>query len=128
MRTVQSDIKKVRKYLETSSYAELISVASKGSHLIINDYTALRADLHQEEAVNESSQSDRVRKLCVLLLNQKTDQSSKLLDQLFIASSTLNTDLKEADKLLSNYHLSVERKRNSGIFIRGNEYDKGNAC
>lgn len=125
MRTVQSDIKKVKEYLETSSYAELISVASKGSHLIINDYTALRADLHQEEAVNESSQSDRVRKLCVLLLNQKRPiNRQKLLDQLFIASSTLNTDLKEAGKLLSNYHLSVERKRNSGIFIRGNEYDK----
>ena len=125
MRTIQSDIKKVREHLAASSYAEIISVASKGSQLIIKDYTAFQVNIHQKEAASESNQSDRVRKLCVLLLNQKRPiHRQKLLDQLFIASSTLNTDLKEADKLLSNYHLSVERKRNFGILIRGNEYDK----
>lgn len=62
--------------------------------------------------------------MCIAVEPKRPINRQKLLDQLFIASSTLNTDLKEADKLLSNYHLSVERKRNSGIFIRGNEYDK----
>ena len=125
MRTVQSDIKKIREYLATTRYAELISVASKGSQLIIKDYTAFQVNNQQKEIISESNQSDRVRKLCVLLLNQKRPiNRQKILDQLFIASSTLNIDLKEADKLLSNYQLSVERKRNSGIFISGNEYDK----
>ena len=125
MRTVQSDIKKIREYLATTRYAELISVASKGSQLIIKDYTAFQVNNQQKEIISESNQSDRVRKLCVLLLNQKRPiNRQKILDQLFIASSTLNMDLKEADKLLSNYQLSVERKRNSGIFISGNEYDK----
>lgn len=125
MRTIQSDIKKVREYLATAGYAELISVASKGSQLIIKDYSGFQANIHQKAAISEPNQSDRVRKLCVLLLNQKRPiNRQKLLDQLFIASSTLNTDLKAADNLLNNYRLSVERKRNSGIFIRGNEYDK----
>ena len=125
MRTVQSDIKKIREHLATTRYAELISVASKGSQLIIKDYTAFQVNSQQKEIISESNQSDRVRKLCVLLLNQKRPiNRQKILDQLFIASSTLNMDLKEADKLLSNYQLSVERKRNSGIFISGNEYDK----
>ena len=125
MRTVQSDIKKIREHLATTRYAELISVASKGSQLIIKDYTAFQVNNQQKEIISESNQSDRVRKLCVLLLNQKRPiNHQKILDQLFIASSTLNMDLKEADKLLSNYQLSVERKRNSGIFISGNEYDK----
>lgn len=125
MRTVQSDIKKIREHLATTRYAELISVASKGSQLIIKDYTAFQVNNQQKEIISESNQSDRVRKLCVLLLNQKRPiNRQKILDQLFIASSTLNMDLKEADKLLSNYQLSVERKRNSGIFISGNEYDK----
>lgn len=125
MRTVQSDIKKIREHLATTRYAELISVASKGSQLIIKDYTAFQVNIQQKEIISESNQSDRVRKLCVLLLNQKRPiNRQKILDQLFIASSTLNMDLKEADKLLSNYQLSVERKRNSGIFISGNEYDK----
>lgn len=100
-------------------------MASKGSQLIIKDYTAFQVNNQQKEIISESNQSDRVRKLCVLLLNQKRPiNRQKILDQLFIASSTLNMDLKEADKLLSNYQLSVERKRNSGIFISGNEYDK----
>ena len=125
MRTVQSDIKKIREHLATTRYAELISVASKGSQLIIKDYTAFQVNNQQKEIISESNQSDRVRKLCVLLLNQKRPiNRQKILDQLFIASSTVNMDLKEADKLLSNYQLSVERKRNSGIFISGNEYDK----
>lgn len=125
MRTVQSDIKKIREYLATTRYAELISVASKGSQLIIKDYTTFQVNIQKKEIISESNQSDRVRKLCVLLLNQKRPiNRQKILDQLFIASSTLNMDLKEADKLLSNYQLSVERKRNSGIFISGNEYDK----
>lgn len=125
MRTVQSDIKKIREHLATTRYAELISVASKGSQLIIKDYTTFQVNIQQKEIISESNQSDRVRKLCVLLLNQKRPiNRQKILDQLFIASSTLNMDLKEADKLLSNYQLSVERKRNSGIFISGNEYDK----
>ena len=125
MRTVQSDIKKIREHLATTRYAELISVASKGSQLIIKDYTTFQVNIQKKEIISESNQSDRVRKLCVLLLNQKRPiNRQKILDQLFIASSTLNMDLKEADKLLSNYQLSVERKRNSGIFISGNEYDK----
>lgn len=125
MRTVQSDIKKIREHLATTRYAELISVASKGSQLIIKDYAAFQMNTRQKEITSESNQSDRVRKLCVLLLNQKRPiNRQKILNQLFIASSTLNTDLKEADKLLRNYQLSVERKRNSGIFISGKEYDK----
>ncbi|MDT2670307.1 BglG family transcription antiterminator [Enterococcus dongliensis] len=125
MRTTQSDIKKVRDYLNTTDYAELISVASKGSQLIIKDYNAYQANFQKKEALSETNHSDRVRKLCVLLLNQRSPiNRQKLIEQLFIASTTLNADLKEADKLLSSYRLSIERKRNLGIFIQGNEYDK----
>ena len=74
---------------------ELISVASKGSQLIIKDYTAFQVNNQQKEIISESNQSDRVRKLCVLLLNQKRPiNRQKILDQLFIASSTLNNGFK----------------------------------
>ncbi|MFQ7235635.1 MAG: HTH domain-containing protein, partial [Enterococcus hulanensis] len=65
MRTIQSDIKKVREYLAAAGYAELISVASKGSQLIIKDYSGFQANIHQKAAISEPNQSDRVRKLCV---------------------------------------------------------------
>ena len=125
MRTIQSDIKKIREELAKSQYAELISVASKGSKLLVKDYEVFQTTIAKKDNLMDQNQSDRIRKLCVLLLNQKRPVSrQKLLDQLFIAQSTLNSDLKEADKLLSNYHLSIERKRNAGIYIQGKEYDK----
>ncbi|AXG37758.1 PRD domain-containing protein [Enterococcus gilvus] len=126
MRTIQSDIKKIREYLAATDYAELYSVASKGSQLIINNQEAFHQNIQKKKGIaTEQHQSDRVRKLCVVLLNQKGPITrQKLLSRLFIASSTLTTDLKEADELLQNYHLRVERKRNAGIVISGNEYDK----
>ena len=62
MRTIQSDIKKIREDLSTSRYAELISVASKGSQLVISDYNAFQANIPQEKADSEQNQSDRVQK------------------------------------------------------------------
>ncbi|MBO1306088.1 transcription antiterminator [Enterococcus sp. 669A] len=125
MRTVQSDIKKVREELTGNQYAELISVASKGSKLVISDPQQFKATFETKDQLGEQNQSDRIRKLCVLLLHQMKPVSRQfLMDQLFIAASTLNADLKEADKLLSSYQLEIERKRNSGISIVGSEDNK----
>ncbi|GCF95278.1 PTS fructose transporter subunit IIA [Enterococcus florum] len=125
MRTIQSDIKAVREELAKNGYAELRSVASKGSKLLIHDSQMYQKMLSEGENSFEQHQSDRVRKLCLLLLNCKKPLSRPyLMERLFIASSTLNSDLKEADKLLSGYQLVIERKRNSGIAIVGSEYNK----
>lgn len=125
MRTIQTDIKRIREELAKENYAELISVASKGSKLVINDTKLYQKAMTDGEMFNEQNQSDRVRKLCILLLNQKKPISRQaLMDRLFISASTLNSDLKEADNLLSNYQLTIERKRNSGIVIVGSEYNK----
>lgn len=125
MRTIQSDIKNVREYLAAKEYAELVSVASKGSKLIINDQRRYQKELNEDSELVEQNQSDRVRKLCLLLLNQKGPVSRQvLMDHLFIAPSTLNADLKEADKVLESYQLVIERKRNAGVVIVGTEYNK----
>ncbi|MGM0216461.1 BglG family transcription antiterminator [Enterococcus sp. AZ109] len=125
LRTVQTDIKQVREELTKKDYAELVSVASKGSKLIIHDQKKYKMIMAQTEPLNDQNQSDRIRKLCVLLLHQMKPVSRQfLMNKLFISASTLNSDLKEADKLLSSYQLEIERKRNSGISIVGSEDNK----
>lgn len=124
-RTIQSDIKKIREFLAQQNYAQLISVASKGSKLVIHDYTAYKTLMLQDKDRLIQNQPDRVRKLCILLLNQKKPVSRQSLsDKLFVSTSTLTSDLKEADKILESYRLNVERKSHAGIVIAGSEYDK----
>nr|WP_321292308.1 BglG family transcription antiterminator [uncultured Trichococcus sp.] len=124
-RTIQSDIKKIREFLAQQNYAQLISVASKGSKLVIHDYTAYKTLMLQDKDRLIQNQPDRVRKLCILLLNQKKPVSRQFLsDKLFVSTSTLTADLKEADKILESYRLTVERKSHAGIVIAGSEYDK----
>lgn len=125
IRTIQSDMKIIKEYLSDNGFAELVSVASKGSRLVIHDHEQYQVAMNQDTQVIVSSQSDRVRKLCILLLNQRKPLNrNRLADELYIGITTLNADLKEAGELLSGFGLNVERKRNSGISIAGNEYDK----
>lgn len=124
-RTIQSDLKKIRENLAAGDYAELVSIASKGSKLVIQDHSTYQKKLAKDKERSQQNQSDRVRKLCILLLNiKRTLNRVQLTNHLFVSSSTLNTDLREADKILNDFHLSIERKRNSGIRVLGNEYDK----
>lgn len=124
LRTIQSDIKKVRNYVNESKSAEIISVASKGSKLVIHDPITFQNILGKQNR-ELSNQSDRVRKLCILLLNQRRSVSRQfLVNQLFVSTSTLTNDLNEADKLLNEYRLTVERGSKSGIKIFGKEDDK----
>lgn len=124
-RTVQSDIKKIRNEFSSKDYVDFISVASKGSKLVVRDYDLYKSEFSEEQKQDQQNQSDRVRRLCIMLIHQKKEISRQaLMDTLFISATTLNADLKEADKILSSYKLEIQRKRNSGIRIKGNEYDK----
>lgn len=124
LRTIQSDMKKVREFVNDSKAAEIISVASKGSKLIIHDPVVFQKLLGKKSG-ELSNQSDRVRKLCILLLNQRRAVSRQfLVNQLFVSTSTLTNNLNETDKLLSDYRLTIERASQRGIKIYGKEEDK----
>lgn len=125
-RTIQSDIKKIREHLKKNGTARLVSVASKGSRLIILDYENYKKELAQDEQeLFEQNKSDRVRKLCVMLLNQNRFVSRQfLVNHLFVSISTLNADIKAAGQLLKAYRLVIERKRGTGVIVNGFEDDK----
>ena len=58
MRTVQSDIRTIREFLAQQGFAELVSVASKGSKLVIKDYTLYKSEMFQDKE-SLSGKSDR---------------------------------------------------------------------
>lgn len=124
LRTIQSDMKKVRNFVNDSNAAEIISVASKGTRLVIHNPVVFQKLLGRKSKTL-LKQSDRVRKLCVLLLNQRRAVSRQfLVNQLFVSTSTLTNDLNEADAILSDYRLTVTRTSKNGIKIYGKEADK----
>ncbi len=46
-----------------------------------------------------------------------------LSDQLYVSKKTLAADLKEAERILGDYHLSLKRKPYYGIRVEGKEFD-----
>lgn len=124
LRTIQSDIKKIRSFVNETKVAEIVSVASKGSKLVVYDAISFYKIISKKDK-ELANQSDRVRKLCILLLNQTRAVSRQfLVNRLYISTSTLTNDLNEADKILSEYRLTIERTSQNGIKIWGKEEDK----
>lgn len=124
-RTIQTDIKVIREYLEATSDAKLISVASKGRKLIILDHERFYQLINGKTEDPPDCQNDRVRKLCIILLNQNKPVSRQfLIDRLFVSTTTLSLDLKEAEKILSLYQLEIQRRPHIGIQLVGDEKEK----
>ncbi|MDH6365400.1 lichenan operon transcriptional antiterminator [Enterococcus sp. PF1-24] len=124
-RTIQTDVKQIKIFLAKNGFAELVSVTSKGSKLLIHNMERYELEFSHDKQENNQVQSDRVRKLCILLLNQRSPVNKQYLEEnLFISSSTLNSDLKEVGEIFNGFHLDLIRKRSIGVSIVGAEYDK----
>lgn len=128
-RTIQSDIKTIREFLIDYDFVELTSIPSRGSQLVVKDKKAFQNLLREVSGENIVSklisQTDRVRKLIVILLNQKKHVSRQfLMESIFVSVSTLTLDLNEANDYVEKYHLQIERKPKSGIRIIGHESDR----
>ena len=71
VRTVQTDIKKIRIKLAENESAALISKRSLGSRLIVKDVPAFESEFLRPHSTSHLDQSGRVKRLCRLLLQQK---------------------------------------------------------
>ncbi|MGM0240640.1 BglG family transcription antiterminator [Enterococcus sp. AZ103] len=124
-RTVQSDIKRIKENLKELSFAQLFSVTSKGSKLLIQEGTLFQQFLAQFGPAASINQTDRVRQLSIFLLNQKNPITRvKLASRLFVSLSTLDNDLKAANQLFAEYRIQIIGKRNRGLEINASEADK----
>lgn len=126
LRTIQSDIAKIRKFFQEKKYAEIESVASKGSRLLIHDIDIFNQEIIKitKPISNILPQTGRVQQLCILLLNQKKSIHRQfLINKLFVSSTTLSKDLSILELFLKEYKLILVRN-SSGISIKGSEENK----
>lgn len=125
LRTIQNDIKLIKKELSGETALTFQSAAPKGSRIIVNDpldFTELKERLYQQftnTAMNY--QSERINQLILLLLNQH--RSISLYDienSIYVSHNTLLNDLKRAEEVLQKYHLEAV---DFPAHLRYNSYD-----
>lgn len=128
LRTVQNDMKMIRKELEDETCANLISKASKGSHIQVVDYEEFSAfvnSLYQRyTTVSLNYPTSRISQILLLLLSRHRAVSmSEMEERFFISRSTLINDLKKIEEILNKYQLELMRGNNK-VMIDGYEINK----
>jgi len=129
-RTIKSDMVQIAKIVKNYG-AELKAKRGYGYSLKIYDielFAPLNDLLNQAENANmmevPKTMQERIayliRKLLMVDYPLKLDE---LADEVFVSRQTINGDLKEVRKLLSNYELGIH-SGNDGIIIKGDEIQK----
>ena len=128
LRTVQGDMKVIRKELADETCAELVSKASKGSCIQVKNYDEFSAfvnSLYQQyTTVSLNYPTSRISKILLLLLNRHRAVSvMELEDKFYISRSTLQNDLKKVEEILEKFQLEL-LKSNNKVMIDGYEINK----
>lgn len=128
LRTVQSDMRAIKKSMNEYSCVEYQSMATKGSRIVVKneaEFAALKDNLYQQFGnVTVNYQGERVNQLLLLLLNQKRPISYYDVENtVFISRNTLLSDLKLLEAVLEKYRLELLRGSNK-ITIDGSEINK----
>ncbi len=122
VRTVQTDIKKIRIKLAENESAALISKRSLGSRLIVKDVPAFESEFLRPHSTSHLDQSGRVKRLCRLLLQQKRPLSkTQIENRLFVSGSTLTADLNKMAGIIEPFELKINRDSQNGIQVIGTE-------
>lgn len=81
-------------------------------------------DAFEDEAELPEDTEGRTNYLIEYLLNHKDyTKMDDLCDFLCISRSTLQISVKQAEEILANYNLSIDRRPNYGICLKGDEAD-----
>lgn len=126
-KTAQLRLKQLDGELEGHG-ARLIARQRAGYRLEITDaglYEQWRETLWAQEDKIPETTSERIRFLLACLLN-RTDyiKLEDLSEFLCVSRNTVTANLKQAESILNEYYLKIERRPNYGIRIEGSELDK----
>lgn len=131
LRTIQSDMKKIREELEEELSLRLDSAARKGYCIYIRDADAYdrfkdRCYVEYSGAASMAG-SERPQTLIGLLLQSFRPVSLfSLQNSLYVSESTLNNDLAAAGRMLQKYDLEIFRSQ-SKVMIEGSEISRRKA-
>ena len=128
LRTVQSDMRAIKKSMSEYPCVEYQSMATKGSRIAVKnetEFAALKESLYQQFGnVTVNYQGERVNQLLLLLLNQKRPVSYYDVENaVFVSRNTLLNDLKLLESVLEKYRLELLRGSNK-VTIDGSEINK----
>lgn len=123
-KTIRTLLKNLDQILrESGGYIE--SKNGYGYKLIINDLVKINKfkSLNQKKYLPETSE-ERIQYLMEYLLHSKDYvKGEDLCEILFISKKTLASDLKEVERLMKEYNLTIDRKPYYGIKAVGREFD-----
>lgn len=124
-KTVRNRIKELTD-LEKQYGVHVVSKARYGFILVEekeNGIQELLASLNEQESLPEDIEG-RTNYLLIYLLNHESyTKIDDLCDFLCISRSTLQSSIKEAEEILGQYNIIIDRKPNYGICIKGREFD-----
>ena len=128
LRTVQADMREIKRELSEESCVQLVSKSSRGSCIEVKDHDEFSAyvnSLYQQyTTVSLNYPTSRISKLLLLLLNRHRAISMiDIEDQFFISRSTLLNDLKKVEEILEEFQLELLKSSNK-IMIEGYEVNK----
>lgn len=129
LRTIQNDIKALKE--ETVSYSNIFEIESKvpfGTRIKVLDNDKFTLYINtiklQSDEMNSNYRDDRIYKILNFLLSQRKSISlTKCADYIYVSKSTLTSDLKDLEKILSKFSLHLVQMKGY-IWIDGLERDK----
>ncbi|CCU80987.1 hypothetical protein HSACCH_02486 [Halanaerobium saccharolyticum subsp. saccharolyticum DSM 6643] len=123
-RTIRNDLKQLEIWLQERSI-ELVKKPGVGIWLNIkveNRKTLLTKISKLEKYKDSVSPEKRKEFILKYLLYQDEKYTMQdLADKLFVSRSTIYKDLEQIEKWIKKYNLSLERRQNYGIYIKGAE-------
>jgi lichenan operon transcriptional antiterminator len=127
-RTIRNDMKDLQAILEKNG-ADIKSVRGTGYELVVHNnqqfitfINEVFQDSTETNAGRPDSPEERIRYIITrLLLTNKFVKLDHLADEIFVSRSTILNDVKDIKKILSRYGLSLEKKPNYGLRIKGDE-------
>lgn len=125
-KTVRIRIKELNQELEPCG-ACVVSKARFGYKLCVEDaaaYGKILPEERTEEAAVPETGEERNQYLLAYLINQKDYiKLDDLADFLYVSRGALRPSIQYAENILYRYGLSIERRANYGIRVRGRELD-----
>ena len=83
----------------------------------------LKNGIHDEGQIPATSR-ERIHYLLAYLLNQKDYvKSENLCEFLYISKGTLTNSLRQVEEVYQKYHITIDKKPNYGIKVKGREFD-----
>ena len=111
LRTVQNDIKVIKKAMQNQTSFEIESKVPFGTRLIVKDQKGFEEYLASLKNKNDESLGEkegRIHKLLNYLLNQrKSIPLAQCADYIYVSKSTLINDLKDVEKVLNKFSLKL---------------------